>query len=70
MSATCVSMLCMAVAKWAMVLFEVGAAIVGKCFDLFFGSLTVTAGVQRWERVPADGPYIFFADKGAASDCR
>ena len=45
MSATCASMLCMAVAKCAMVLFEVGAAIVGKCFDVFFGSMTVIAGV-------------------------
>ena len=70
MSATCASMLCMAVAKWAMVLVEVRAAIVGKCLDVFLGSLMVTAGVQVWERMPVDGPHIFFVDEGAASDCR
>ena len=64
-------MLCMAIAKWAMVLVEVEvAAIVGKCFDVFFGSLMVTAGVQRWERVPVYCPYILFVDEGAAIDCR
>jgi len=70
MSATCTSMLCTTVAKWAMVLVEVRAAIVGKCFDVFFGSLTVIAGVQLWERMPADGLYISFVDEGAAGDCR
>jgi len=42
----------------------------GKCFDVLFGSLTVTAGVQRWERVTVDAPYICFVDEGAAIDCR
>ena len=53
-------MLRMAVAMRAMVLFEVRAAIVGKCFDVFFGSSTVIAGVQLWERMPVDGLYIGF----------
>ena len=53
-----------------MVLVEVRAAIMGKCFDVFFGSLMVTAGVQRWERVPVYCPYILFVDEGAAIDCR
>jgi len=71
MLATCASMLCMAIAKWAMVLVEVEvAAIVGKCFDVFFGSLMVTAGVQRWERVPVDGSHTDSLDEGAAIICR
>ena len=60
MSATCASMLCMAVAKWAMVLFKVRAAIVGKCFDVFLGSLTVIAGVRLWARMPVDDLHIGF----------
>ena len=42
----------------------------GKCFDVLFGSLTVTAGVRLWERMPVHSLYISFVDEGAASDCR
>ena len=42
----------------------------GKCFDVFFGSLTVIAGVQLWERMPADGLHTDFVLDGTVSDCR
>ena len=70
MLATWASMLCVTVVKWAMVLVEVGAAIVGKCFDVFFGSLTVIAGVQLWERMSVDGLHTDFVLDGTVSDCR
>ena len=42
----------------------------GKCFAVLFGSLTVIAAVQQWERMPIDGLETDFVDEGAASDCR
>ena len=51
-------------------LVEVRAAIVGNCFDVFFGSLPVIAGVQLWERMSVHRLFISFVDEGAASDCR
>ena len=52
-----------------MVLVEVRAAIVGKCFDVFPASMTVIAGVQLWKRMPVDSLDIDFVDEDAASDC-
>jgi len=47
-----------------------GAAIVGKCFAMLFGFLTVFAAVQLWERMPMDGLDTDFVDEDAVSDCR
>ena len=42
----------------------------GKCFAVLFGSSTVIAAVQLWERMAMDGFDTDFVDEGAASDCR
>ena len=60
-------MLCMTVAKWAMVLFEAGA---GRCFDLLLASLTVIAALQLWERMAVDVLHSYYVEEGAASSSR
>jgi len=42
----------------------------GKCFGVFFGSLTVIAAVQLWDRMPMDGLDTDIVDEDTASDCR